>query len=379
MAHNIQEKLNSAQATAFAQLSTQPNTLENYSAGLKNGIKKVGLMSFVAASLFIAGMGNAEAGSTSDTFKVAGGISALVGVLNNGNHAMNLPGVCNIRGVNGTKVAASTFLGSAIGSQFGGGNGTKAWMAALGLLGSNMSLNSENDRIYREMQDCERKLDEMRFMNQNINPQQRNRRVPIQIPNYLVSGVTPEATVFYSFPDKTGRQTLVSWELSPSIKNFKGEKAGKDISKNPKASAEFNEQLAILKNNYKQFENISEQWLKLVTNQDNISKAMNMNPTFEEKAQLEAVDKTNREVMMKASNAFEMAYQNYILNRGNFMAHADSLSLEGFSLKGNADVLKLLQIPKIALDACSCNMVERYNTLSPNNPVNERISKLYVR
>ena len=369
MAQNIHEKLTSAQASAFAQLATKPHSLESFSQGLKNSIQKAGLMSFVAASLFISQMGNAEAGSKSDAFKVAAGISALIGVANNNNHGLHLPGVCDIRGVSGVKVAASTFLGSAVGSQFGGGNGTKAWMAALGFLGTNMSLNSENDRIYREMQECERRLNEMNQVQRQASF--RN----IQIPQYLTTEDDPSGIVFYSFPDNQGRQTFMSWETSPALASMSGDskRKGSDINKNKKAFAEFDLELDHLKNAYNQFEVISNQWIKLANSQKDIDYAMTLELTRDEKKQVDAANEQNKQVMQQASNAFEMAYKNYILRRGSFMAQADAAVLEGFSLKEHKQAINLLQIPQSAKNACNCNLQESHNSL--NNTVTDRVKK----
>lgn len=367
MDQNIQEKLTSAQASAFAQLITKPHTLDSLSDGLKKGISKVGIMSFVAASLFISHMGSAEAGSRSDTFKVAAGISALVGVANNNNHSLNLPGVCDIRGVNGVKVAASTFLGSAVGSQFGGGNGTKAWMAALGLLGTNMSLNSENDRIYREMQECERRLNAMNQI------QRQNSFQNIQVPQYLTTEADPHGIVFYSFPDAQGRQTFMSWETSPAMASMNGRGKGTEINKNKKAFAEFDKQLDNLKMSYNHFEDISNKWIGLSNAQREINNALLGNITQDERNQLDSADRQTKDVMRQASQAFENAYKNYILNRGNFMAQADAIVLEGFDLKEYKQSINLLQIPQSAKNACQCKLQESHNSL--NNDITERVRK----
>lgn len=367
MAQNIYEKLTSLQASAFSQLALKKNSLENFSDGLKNGIAKAGLMAFVAATVFISHMGNAEAGSKSDAFKVAAGISALIGVANNNNHALHLPGVCDIRGVNGTKVAASTFLGSAVGSKIGGGNGTKAWMAALGLLGTNMSLNSENDRIYREMQECERKLNEMNYI------QRQNSFQNIQIPQYLTTENDPHGIVFYSFPDKYGQQTYMGWDTSPALKSMEGKSKGQDINKNKKAFAEFDKQLDNLKMSYNHFEEISNRWITLSNSQQNINNLLSSNITREERAQLENANAQTRQVMQQMSQAFENAYKNYILNRGNFMAQADAAVLEGFNLKEHKQSIRLLQIPAIAKNACQCNLTESHNSL--NSTVTDRVKK----
>ncbi len=367
MAQNIQEKLTSAQASVFAQLAAKPNSYDSFSDGLKKNISKVGLMSFIAATVFISHMGNAEAGSKSDTFKVAAGISALIGVANNNNHSLHLPGVCDIRGVNGTKVAASTFLGSAVGSKIGGGNGTKAWMVALGLLGTNMSLNSENDRIYREMQECERKLNEMNDI------QRQNSFNNVQIPQYLTTETNVNSIIFYSFPDKYGQQTFMGWDTSPALASMNGNGKGTDINKNKKAFAEFDKQLDNLKMSYNHFEDVSNRWIQLSNAQNEINQLLSSNVSNEDRIRLENTNGQTRQVMQQMSQAFENAYKNYILNRGNFMAQADAAVLEGFNLKEHKQSVRLLQIPQAAKNACQCQLTESHNSL--NNEVTDRVKK----
>lgn len=371
MSTNIQEVLNSAQASAFAQLATQPNTVQNFSQGLKDSIEKVGLASLVAASLFIANMGNAEASSTNNALKIAAGISALVGVVNHNDYAMNLPDVCNVRGVNGWKIGGATFGGAALMSAFGKGNGKKLLMALGGFGANQVALEMEEQRVLKEMQHCAAILDQMEANKRNLALENK------LTPNFLVTAEDPRAIVFYTFPDKNGRQTFVTWETSKAVASMQGKGKGKDINSNKSDFAKFDKALDDLKFSYNDFNKISQQWIKLSQNQQNIEYAKTLDATRQEKQELAKVDKQNKEVMQQAVQAYQQAYQSYILTRGNFMAHADAAVLDGYSLKTHKDTLELLQIPQAAKQACNCNLKESHNVLNQNTEIVERLKRKF--
>lgn len=366
MAKNIQEVLDVAQHSALAQLATQPNTINNYSKGLQDGIKKIGLSSFVAASLFFANMGTAQASSTSDALKVAAGISALVGVVNNDNYALNLPAACNIRGVNGWKIGGATFGGSALFSAFGKGNGQKLMMALGGYLGGRAALSYEEARIAQEMQDCAMILDQMNSYQRAASLEQR------QAPKFLSTATDPNAIVFYTFPDSNNRPVFMTWKSSPSVASMSDSKLkGLDINKNPKAFAEFDKALDQLKMTYNNFEKVSYQWLTLNANQQNIDYAMTLDGSAEAKQKIQDVNVQNRATVQQAADAFQKLYNEYVLSRGNFMAIADASVLEGFSLREHKQSIKLLQMPPVAMQACNCDLKEAHNIL--NNSITDRV------
>lgn len=350
------DKLTAMQNQVFAQMMTDPDISNNFSAGLKKSILKVGSVAVLAVASLTSTMAHAD-----DSLRAMLGVSAISGLLSNNSRVEGLPPDCNIQGVSGLTVGGSLAAGSYIGNQFGKGHGKTAMTVGLGLLGGTAAMARENNRIEQAKAECMRRIEAAQARNAGVNPN-------YAAPGYMPNPQTPSSMILYTFSSpKVPGQTYVTMDNSPGIMALRGMRDGaRDPNSDPdvaNALAKATQGLAVA---YNDFAAVSDKYIRLVNGSPTNTKSARYAVGEYETRQAERTINANKQQVSAVVREWDVAYNRYAKERAFAAAIFDNAAIDGYSVAAYGNNLTYFQPPQNATVACQCVIPNRYSTVPSN-------------
>ena len=288
---------------------------------LFNKINNVGITSVLAVTAFFA----TDLARADSSLNTTLGLSALVGLLNNGSRPSDVPNDCNIKGTNGYIVGGAGAAGAYAMNQIGGGKGKKILTVAGGFLAATAAQNIENNRIRNE---C------FKNQSQKVNYPRANQ------PNNM-----PQQMVLYATESNQGYVAYVHADNSPGIASMQGQRGGQDIYSNPELQRDMENSMTAMIRSYQILDSQSNNYLH-VSNGRNISN----NQYF------------SRNNLDQENSRLQQALSDYSRERAFFAQKADNATVNGYNLNNFSQALNYMSPPS-SIEVVYGGRVNRFSTL----------------
>jgi hypothetical protein len=329
------DKLNKLQNETLAQAAVSESISSNFSNGFKKKILNLGAAAFFGI-LALSGTGLAHA----DDFGAATGLSALTGVLINGQKPNNLPPECaNVQGVNGWTVGGAGLAGSALGNNLGGGTGKTILTYGLGLLAASAVNNNEQQRI---TQQCNAIVAENQA---RINQQNQQRQQQNNYPTNNHNNNTPTANILYQGISANGYSFYVTTENSPGLMALNGSRIGTLAPEgNSHVINGIQKSLNNLSNDYSNLDKAARNYLNII-NGNGENQVDYFNPDINQNVNSGRV--IQNKVQFALQN-FENAYNTYAKDRGIATHILDEAATRNYNLSNYSNYLPSFEPPQSA-------------------------------
>lgn len=358
-------KLKKMQAEVLSQMTVSEEISENFSAGLKNKINKVGVMAVLAATAFLSsGLAHANDSTGDKALRATVGLNAVTGILVDGSKPSDIPADCNVQGTNGWKVGGGSAAGAYAFNQFGKGNGRAISTVAGALLVGSVVQSRENERI---RQDCLKQI-QQRQATQYNNPNRGYSPQPTgyNAPQYGYNNAMPTAPILYQGRNTQGLPYYVTVEDSPGLAALQGTRVGNlDVNGDPIVKGALDRSAHGLQDAYAKLDEAAQKYLQVANGRSSSGKLSRYAVSDEDVRAGANVIAQQQNNITTAKSQFEAAYTNYATKRAIFANIADNAAVDNYNIVNYADNLNYMMPPESASLTYNGKLPNRYANL-PN-------------